>query len=129
MIWWAPKWVRFKRSNLAGELDHGEHLWASAYANYQTAWPWVRIIGRLFLTDQVLEFRASPGQGSVEILVMPLRTIRGARAICVFMVSNDLRVERCDGSFEVFHFSAFSNSAREWAQAIMEFRDDLEEAD
>jgi hypothetical protein len=127
MIWWVPNWIRFRRSILLRELEKGEQIWGSAHVNYQIGWTWAGIVGRLFLTNQVLEFRASPGQGSVEILKMPLGTIRRARALWVFIGFSDLRVDRNDGSFFVFHFGPFANTARDWAQAIMKFRDDLED--
>ncbi len=110
------------------ELDDGEVVWAKTplgVGHYKNG---ISTGGKLFLTNLVLEFRANPGQGRAYRVMIPLRDIRRARPFRVLgFIPGGLRVERHSGTIEKFHFGPFADLSREWADAIMDFREDLEE--
>jgi hypothetical protein len=124
-----------KQANITDEeLDESEVVWAKtaqSMVHYKSGTPlkfWEAVGGRLFLTNQVLEFRTFPAELFSYRLVIPLEEIRRARPCRILgFISGALRVERYDGSFELFTFGAAFDVSREWADAIMDFRDDLEE--
>lgn len=116
------------------ELAANEVLWAKtsgSMVHFKSGTAlkfWEGVGGKLFLTSHVLEFQAHAGQPWVYRIIIPLSEIRRARPVRILgLFPGALRVEREDGSFELFNFGAPFDRSREWAEAIMEFRDDLEE--
>lgn len=83
---------------------------------------WEGVGGRLFLTNEVLEFRAHRGQPWVYRLTIPLgEIVRVTPCKILSMFPGGLRVERRDGGFELFTFGALrcDNNSVSWASAIM----------
>ncbi len=83
---------------------------------------WEAVGGKIFLTNEVLEFQAHRGQPWVYRLTIPLSAIERAAPLKVLrLFRGGLRVERKDGSFELFTFGAFrkDNNSEGWASAIM----------
>lgn len=127
--------VAMKRLDLPKEeLDHEEVVWAKtakSMVHYKSGNPlkfWEAVGGRLFLTNQALEFRTFPAELYTYQIVVPLREIRRASPCNVLgIIRGALRIERRDGTFELFNFGAAFDMSREWAEAIMDFRDDLQE--
>ena len=118
------------------EFEDEEVLWAKtcqSMVHYKSGNPlkfWEAVGGRLFLTNQVLEFRTFPAELFAYRIVIPLGEIRRARPCSLFgVIPGALRIERLDGSFELFNFGAAFDMSREWADAIIAFRDDLEDAE
>ena len=118
----------------ADDMGANEVLWAKtsgSMVHYRSGNPWKfweTVGGRLFLTSDVLEFRANPAEIRPYRIVIPLREIRRARACALFgIIRGGLRIERTDGTFELFTFGAAFDVSRAWADAIEEFRDDLVE--
>ncbi len=116
------------------ELDEGEVLWAmtaQSMVHYKSGNPlkfWEAVGGRLFLTSEVLEFRSFPAELYVYRLIVPLREIRDAQACRILgFARGGLRIERHDGTFELFTFGAAFDISNDWAHAILRFRDDLNE--
>ena len=80
---------------------------------------WNATGGRLFLTNEVLEFRAHRGQHHVYRITIPLDEIARAKACRILGIfQGGLRIERADGAFELFTFGVRGNSSY-WAEAIM----------
>jgi hypothetical protein len=128
---WAVKTLDIS----AEELDDKEVVWAKtaqSMVHYKSGNPlrfWEAVGGRLFLTNQVLEFRSFPAELYSYRLIIPLCDIRRAKPYSVLgFIAGGLRVERRDGSYELFTFGAAFDQSREWADAIMDFRDDLAES-
>jgi hypothetical protein len=126
--------IRMKQLDIpADELADNEVVWArtSHAVHYRTGntWKfWETVGGRLFLTSAALEFRANSAEWWVYRIKMPLEEIRRAEPCAIgFLIPGGLRVERRDGSYELFAFGAAFDVSREWANAILAFRDDLEE--
>jgi hypothetical protein len=116
----------------AQELEDEEVVWAKtalSMVHYKSGNPlkfWEAVGGRLFLTNQVIEFRSFPAELYVYRVTIPLDDIRRARPCTVLgFITGGLRIERLDGTFELFTFGAAFDLSREWADAIMDFRDDL----
>jgi hypothetical protein len=116
------------------ELDDKEVVWAKtaqSMVHYKSGNQfkfWETVGGKLFLTDQVLEFRANPAEFFVYRLIIPLKQVARATPVRLFgIIPGALRIERHDGSFELFTFGAAFDLSVEWANAIMDFRDDLGE--
>jgi hypothetical protein len=82
---------------------------------------WEGVGGRLFLTNEVLEFRAHRGQFWVYRLTIPLGEIARVTSSRVRgVVCGALRVERMDGSFELFALGSLrSSDNKRWASAIV----------
>jgi hypothetical protein len=115
----------------AEELGDREVLWAKtqqSMVHYLSGNPykfWEAVGGKLFLTNEFLEFRASPAEYWVYRVMIPLSEVRDARPCTILgFIKGALRVERTDGSFELFTFGAAFDVSREWAHAILDFRDD-----
>lgn len=125
--------IRMKQLDIpAAELGENEVVWAKTThtVHYKTGNPykfWEAVGGKLFLTNKVLEFRAGPAEWWVYRIKIPLQQIHDARPSKIGFVSGGLRIERDDGTFELFTFGATFDVSREWADAIMDFRDDLAE--
>jgi hypothetical protein len=116
------------------ELEEGEVVWAKTHqsmVHFRTGSAlkfWEAVGGRLFLTNQVLEFRSFPAEFFVYRLTIPLEQIVHAESYRLFgLIPGALRVWRRDGSFELFTFGAAFDMSAEWADAILDFRDDLRE--
>jgi hypothetical protein len=89
---------------------------------------WEATGGRLFLTSQAVEFRAHRGQPWVYRLTIPLGEIAHAAPCRILrLFPGGLRIERADGSFELFSFGRFDRN-RDWAEEIMDARE-LERAE
>jgi hypothetical protein len=115
----------------ADELGEKEVVWAKTahMVHFKSGNPykfWEAVGGRLFLTNKVLEFRANPAEWWVYRIKIPLEAIRRATPCTIGLAAGGLRVERRDGTCELFTFGAASNVSREWAEAIATFRDHLE---
>jgi len=120
----------------ADELGADEVVWAKtsgSVAHYRSGatWKfWETVGGRLFLTNQVLEFRANPVEPWTYTIAIPLDQIRLAAPYNIFgFINGGLRIERLDGTFELFTFGAAFDLSQEWAHAIKKFRADLREAE
>jgi hypothetical protein len=116
------------------ELDEMEVVWAKTQqgiGHYRSGNPykfWDTVGGKLFLTSHVLEFRANPAEPFAYRLIIRLEEIRYAEPHrLVGVIPGALRIEREDGSFEIFTFGAAFDVSQEWADAILDFRDDLDE--
>ncbi|HTU16779.1 MAG TPA: hypothetical protein VMG10_01850 [Gemmataceae bacterium] len=98
---------------------------AGSMIHYKSGRPlrfWEGVGGRLFLTNEVLEFRAHRGQAWVYRLTIPLGEIAAAAPTKILgILPGGLRVERKDGSFELFTFGALrkDNDSESWATAIL----------
>jgi hypothetical protein len=107
------------------ELNDGEFVLLASprcMVHYRSGEPlrfWDGIGGKLFLTNEVLEFRAHRGQHAVYRKTIPLGQIDGATPCRILgFIPGGLRVGRVDGGFELFTFGAHGNSPN-WAAAIM----------
>lgn len=79
---------------------------------------WEGVGGKLFLTNQALEFRAHRGQPWVYRLTIPLGEIAQVTPCKILgLFPGGLRVERVDGSVELFSFGVLADN-RLWAAAI-----------
>jgi len=129
--------IRMRQLDVPGdELGDSEVVWAKSsgsMAHFRSGKPWMfwdSVGGRLFLTNDVLEFRANPAEPWAYKITIPLADIRRAAPCSILgFINGALRVERMDGSYEIFTFGAAFDVSREWAKAIMEFRNDLLETD
>src|SRR5262249_39802410 len=122
-----------KAELLDHELGDKEVVWAKtaqSMVHYRGGTPlkfWEVVGGRLFLTNQVLEFRSFPAEYFVYRLVIPLAEIVDAQPCRLLgIIPGALRVEREDGSIELFAFGAAFDVSVEWAREILDFRDDLD---
>lgn len=116
----------------SGELGDDEVVWAKStgsVVHFRSGKPWKfweTVGGRLFLTNEVLEFRANPLEVRPYRILIALREVRWAKPVALFgIVKGALRIERMDGTHELFTFGAAFDVSREWASAIENFRDDL----
>lgn len=116
------------------ELDGGEVVWAKtsgSMVHYRSGNPlkfWEAVGGKLFLTNRVLEFCSHAGQPWSYRLTIPLEQVREACPCRVLgLFPGGLRVERVDGTSELFTFGAAFDVSGAWADAILDFRDDLVE--
>src|SRR5262249_26305603 len=95
--------------------------------HYKSARPtrfWEGNCGRLFLTNKALEFRTQGGQYYRYPLTVPLHEItQAAPCRILWIFPGGLRVNRADGSHELFTFGVRGNSPA-WAAAIMAVRDE-----
>jgi hypothetical protein len=113
------------------ELESDEILWGKngqSMVHYKTGNAykfWEAVGGKLYLTNKRLEFRAHGGQPWVYRLTIPLQEIRKATPVYILaIVPGALRIERIDGTTELFTFGATFDVSLEWANAIIAFRDD-----
>ena len=103
---------------------------SGSMVHYKSGLPlrfWDAIGGRLFLTKHVLEIRAHRGQHALYQMTIPLSEIVEAspcRILGVF--PGGLRVERIDGSVELFTFDVHGDSPS-WADAIVAAKQLLED--
>jgi hypothetical protein len=125
--------IRMKQLEIpAEEMGDEEVVWAKTthtvhYKSGNTFKFWEAVGGKLFLTNEVLEFRANPAEWWVYRIKIPLLDIRRASPCKIGLFPGGLRVEREDGTFELFTFGSAFDVSREWADAIMEFGDDIAE--
>jgi hypothetical protein len=83
---------------------------------------WERVGGKLFLTSEALEFRTHPMDWYAYRIRIPVREIECATPCKIGSLSRGLRVERKDGSFELFAFGAIFDRSSEWVDAIIRVR-------
>jgi hypothetical protein len=99
---------------------------AGSMVHYKTGRPlrfWEGVGGTLFLTNQALTFRAHKGQPWSYWVTIPIDEIANVKPCKILKIfSGGLRVDRRDGTFELFTFGAMGNS-RGWATAILAVRD------
>jgi hypothetical protein len=112
------------------ELGDEEVVWAKTthIVHYRTGNIhkfWETVGGKLFLTNHAVEFRANSAEFWVYRIVIPLREVHQAMPCNIGVFPAGLRIERKDGTFELFTFGAMYDVSREWADAIMAFRADL----
>jgi hypothetical protein len=112
----------------AKELDESESVLLKNvgslvhYKSGRPLWFWEAVEGKVFLTNQVLEFRAHRGQPFVYCLTIPLNEIAQALPCRILgLFAGGLRIERFDGTVELFTFGVFGDNAG-WASAIMAAR-------
>lgn len=84
---------------------------------------WEGVGGKLFLTNQVLEFRAHRGQPWVYRVTISLSDIAGVRPCKILgCFPGGLRVDLVDGRFELFTFGIYGTSPA-WAATIRAVRE------
>lgn len=96
---------------------------AGSMVHYKSGRPlrfWESVGGRIFLTNEVVEFRAHQGQPWVYRLTIPLGDIADATPCKILgVIPGGLRIERGDGSFELFALGyGKDNNSERWASAI-----------
>jgi hypothetical protein len=108
----------------ASELEANEVVFGkSRILHYKTGQPWKiweGVGGKLFLTNEAVEFRTTPNELWIYRIRIPLIEISQVKPCKIGHLPGGLRIERMDGSFELFTFGAVFDVSREWAERIME---------
>jgi hypothetical protein len=81
---------------------------------------WEAVGGQLYLSSDTLEFRSNSMEWWVYQIAIPLHDISRAAACKIGNAPGGLRIERKDGSVELFTFGAALNCSEEWVAMIHE---------